>query len=121
MLLFNVDPKTREIREASPPVMATQGRNDWGEVQYGGPKPPSDASDCKRQALKYMAASSRVRGCCEPRTARGPHLCVFLNAVDQKQLVANAFQRCEPKFCGLCERLDASAISHGRRVPPSEH
>ena len=40
-LLFNVDPKVHEIREASPPVMATQGRNDWGEVQYGGPKPPS--------------------------------------------------------------------------------
>src|SRR5258707_15719637 len=40
-LLFNVDPKVHDIREASAPVMATQGRNDWGEVQYGGPKPPS--------------------------------------------------------------------------------
>jgi Raf kinase inhibitor-like YbhB/YbcL family protein len=40
-LLFNMDPKIHDIREDSPPVMATQGRNDWGEVQYGGPKPPS--------------------------------------------------------------------------------
>ena len=40
-LLFNVDPKIHDIHEDSPPVMATQGKNDWGEVQYGGPKPPS--------------------------------------------------------------------------------
>src|SRR5947209_16672339 len=40
-LLFNVDPKTRDIKEDCVPVMATQGRNDFGEVQYGGPKPPS--------------------------------------------------------------------------------
>jgi Raf kinase inhibitor-like YbhB/YbcL family protein len=40
-LLFNMDPKIHDIRENSPPAMATQGRNDWGEVQYGGPKPPS--------------------------------------------------------------------------------
>src|SRR3954451_13268732 len=40
-LLFNMDPRTHDIREDSPPVMATQGKNDWGEVQYGGPKPPS--------------------------------------------------------------------------------
>ena len=40
-LLFNMDPKTHDIHEGSAPVMATQGRNDWGETQYGGPKPPS--------------------------------------------------------------------------------
>jgi Raf kinase inhibitor-like YbhB/YbcL family protein len=40
-LLFNVDPHTRDIKEDSIPVMATQGRNDWGEVEYGGPRPPS--------------------------------------------------------------------------------
>ncbi len=40
-VLFNINPKTSEIRENSPPVMATQGRNDWGEVRYGGPQPPS--------------------------------------------------------------------------------
>jgi len=40
-LLFNVDPKTRDIKEDCVPVMATQGRNDYGEVQYGGPRPPS--------------------------------------------------------------------------------
>jgi len=40
-LLFNMDPKTHDIKEDCVPVMATQGRNDFGEVEYGGPKPPS--------------------------------------------------------------------------------
>jgi Raf kinase inhibitor-like YbhB/YbcL family protein len=40
-VLFNVSPGTKEIRENAPPVMATQGRNDWGDVGYGGPQPPS--------------------------------------------------------------------------------
>jgi len=40
-LLFNVDPSVHDIHEGAAPVMATQGRNDWGEVDYGGPKPPS--------------------------------------------------------------------------------
>jgi len=40
-LLFNVDPKVHDIKEDCVPVMATQGRNDFGEVEYGGPKPPS--------------------------------------------------------------------------------
>jgi len=40
-LLFNVDPKTKDIKEDCVPVMATQGRNDYGEVAYGGPQPPS--------------------------------------------------------------------------------
>ena len=40
-ILFNVDPRTRDIKENCVPVMATQGRNDFGEVEYDGPKPPS--------------------------------------------------------------------------------
>lgn len=40
-LLFNVDPKIRDIKEDSVPVMATEGRNDFGEVEYDGPKPLS--------------------------------------------------------------------------------
>jgi len=40
-LLFNMDPRTHDIKEDCVPVMATQGRNDFGEVEYGGPKPPS--------------------------------------------------------------------------------
>ncbi len=40
-LLFNMDPRIRDIKEDSVPVMASQGQNDFGEVGYGGPKPPS--------------------------------------------------------------------------------
>lgn len=40
-LLFNMDPRIKDIKENCVPVMATQGRNDFGEVEYGGPKPPS--------------------------------------------------------------------------------
>jgi Raf kinase inhibitor-like YbhB/YbcL family protein len=40
-LLYNLDPKTRDIKENSVPVIATQGRNDYGETEYGGPQPPS--------------------------------------------------------------------------------
>lgn len=40
-LLFNMDPRIVDIKEDSVPVMATQGRNDFGEVEYDGPKPPS--------------------------------------------------------------------------------
>lgn len=40
-LLFNMDPRIADIKENSVPVMATQGRNDFGEVEYDGPKPPS--------------------------------------------------------------------------------
>src|SRR2546429_3487 len=39
-LLFNVDPNVHDIREGSAPVMATQGRNDWGEADYGGAEHP---------------------------------------------------------------------------------
>jgi hypothetical protein len=40
-IVFNMDPKTSDIKEDAVPVMATQGRNDYGEVAYGGPRPPS--------------------------------------------------------------------------------
>src|SRR5262245_52885761 len=40
-LLFNMDPNTRDIKENRVPVMSTEGRNDFGEVEYDGPKPPS--------------------------------------------------------------------------------
>ena len=40
-LLFNVAPNIKDINENCAPVMATQGKNDFGEVEYGGPKPPS--------------------------------------------------------------------------------
>jgi Raf kinase inhibitor-like YbhB/YbcL family protein len=40
-LLFNMDPRIKDIKEDGVPVMATQGKNDFGETEYDGPKPPS--------------------------------------------------------------------------------
>jgi Raf kinase inhibitor-like YbhB/YbcL family protein len=40
-VLFNMNPRTTDIHENSVPAIATQGRNDFGELDYGGPKPPS--------------------------------------------------------------------------------
>jgi len=40
-LVYNIDPKTKDIKENSTPVIATQGRNDFGQTEYDGPQPPS--------------------------------------------------------------------------------
>jgi Raf kinase inhibitor-like YbhB/YbcL family protein len=40
-ILFDLDPKVEEIGEDHAPRNARQGANDWGEAEYGGPKPPS--------------------------------------------------------------------------------
>jgi len=44
------------------PVMAMQGRNDFGEVEYGGPQPPSGsiAISSKRFALDAMLPLGRA-------------------------------------------------------------
>jgi Raf kinase inhibitor-like YbhB/YbcL family protein len=40
-LIWNIDPKTTEIAEGSAPSGGVQGKNDFGEIGYGGPQPPS--------------------------------------------------------------------------------
>ena len=40
-LVWNIDPKTSLIAEGSAPSGAVQGKNDFGDVGYGGPQPPS--------------------------------------------------------------------------------
>lgn len=40
-LVWNIDPKTIEIREGSVPVNAVEGTSDFGKAAYGGPCPPS--------------------------------------------------------------------------------
>jgi Raf kinase inhibitor-like YbhB/YbcL family protein len=63
-LLFNMDPKVRDIKEDCVPVMATQGRNDFGEVEYDGPKPPSGEHrySFKAYALDTVLPLSRGAG-----------------------------------------------------------
>jgi Raf kinase inhibitor-like YbhB/YbcL family protein len=40
-LAWNIDPKTKEIPEGTLPINAVAGTNDFGNVGYGGPCPPS--------------------------------------------------------------------------------
>ncbi len=40
-LLYNLDPRIHDIQENSVPMKASQGRNDFGTVEYDGPMPPS--------------------------------------------------------------------------------
>src|SRR5256714_2094606 len=40
-LVWNIDPKTTEIAEHSVPNGAVQGTNDYPNLGYGGPQPPS--------------------------------------------------------------------------------
>jgi Raf kinase inhibitor-like YbhB/YbcL family protein len=40
-LVWNIDPKTTKIAEGSAPSGTVQGKNDFGEIGYGGPQPPS--------------------------------------------------------------------------------
>jgi Raf kinase inhibitor-like YbhB/YbcL family protein len=40
-LVWNIDPKTTEIAESGAPNGAVQGTNDYPNLGYGGPQPPS--------------------------------------------------------------------------------
>ena len=39
-VVWNIDPKNQEFAEGSSPSGITQGKNDFGELGYGGPAPP---------------------------------------------------------------------------------
>lgn len=39
--LFKLPPNTETIPENAPPAVAVPGRNDFGDIGYGGPQPPS--------------------------------------------------------------------------------
>ncbi len=39
-LVWNIPPKTLEIRESEAPRGSVEGRNDFGDDKYGGPCPP---------------------------------------------------------------------------------
>lgn len=62
-VLFNMDPRTRGIKEDCVPVMASQGRNDFGEVEYDGPKPPSGEHHYEFKAFALDAMLPLIRGC----------------------------------------------------------
>ena len=39
-VLWNIDPKTTELKENSVPSECFEGETDFGEIGYGGPAPP---------------------------------------------------------------------------------
>lgn len=69
-LLFNVDPKIRDIKENCVPVLATQGRNDFGEIEYDGPKPPSGEHRYFFRAYALDSVLSLGRGSKRPELER---------------------------------------------------
>ena len=54
-VVFNIPPETHEIPENSVP--GTQGRNDFGQLDYGGPCPPSGEH---RYFFKLYALDSKL-------------------------------------------------------------
>jgi Raf kinase inhibitor-like YbhB/YbcL family protein len=40
-VIFNIPADTKELRENETPAGAVQGKNDYGDIGYGGPRPPS--------------------------------------------------------------------------------
>lgn len=53
-LMWNIPPQTSEIQEGDAPKGAVQGRNDFGNAEYGGPCPPQ-GSKPHRYMFKLFA------------------------------------------------------------------
>src|SRR5437763_8887434 len=56
-LVWNIDPKTTQLAEGSAPNGAVQGKNDFGDIGYGGPQPPSGTH---RYYFKIFALNSSL-------------------------------------------------------------
>jgi Raf kinase inhibitor-like YbhB/YbcL family protein len=56
-LLWNIDPKTTEVREAETPEDSITGTNDFGKNRYNGPCPPSGVH---RYLFKIFALDSKL-------------------------------------------------------------
>ena len=56
-LVWNIDPKTTELGEGNAPSDGIQGKNDFGEMGYGGPRPPSGTH---RYYFKVFALNAKL-------------------------------------------------------------
>lgn len=56
-IVWNIDPKTTQIAEGSAPGAAVQGKNDFGDIGYGGPQPPTGTH---RYYFKIFALNSNL-------------------------------------------------------------
>jgi Raf kinase inhibitor-like YbhB/YbcL family protein len=59
-VLSGLDPSTTGLAEGQVPSGAVEGRNDWGGVGYGGPRPP--VGDPAHRYLFWVYASSEPLG-----------------------------------------------------------
>jgi Raf kinase inhibitor-like YbhB/YbcL family protein len=56
-IAWNIDPKTTQLAEGSALGAAVQGKNDFGDIGYGGPQPPSGTH---RYYFKIFALNSSL-------------------------------------------------------------
>jgi Raf kinase inhibitor-like YbhB/YbcL family protein len=56
-LVWNIEPGILEVKTASVPTSAVQGRNDFGKIGYGGPCPPSGVH---RYVFRVLALNGKL-------------------------------------------------------------
>ena len=56
-LVWNIEPGILEVKTASVPTSAVQGRNDFGKIGYGGPCPPSGVH---RYVFRALALNGKL-------------------------------------------------------------
>jgi hypothetical protein len=56
-IVFNINPKVKEVFKNSVPENGIQGQNSWGRNNYGGPSPPSGTH---RYFFKIFALDTRL-------------------------------------------------------------
>jgi hypothetical protein len=83
-ILYNMSPATLQIPKGQLPLETQQATNDFGQIGYGGPKPPSGTH---RYAFKLFALDTTLDGV-RP-TDKRPVLDVAMkgHVIDQAQLV----------------------------------
>lgn len=82
-LVWNIDPKTQEIKEHSVPINSVQGFNDFRMHDYGGPCPPSGTHRYlfKIYALNALLNLSASSGKAELEKAMRGHI------ISQSQII----------------------------------
>lgn len=82
-ILYNISPATLQVPEGEPPYEARQATNDFGQVGYGGPKPPSGTH---RYVFKLFALDVTLD--IQPQSKRADvYTAMESHIIDQTQLI----------------------------------